>query len=258
VEAFKEILTLYPNSSYAVDAQFALSKCYIAQGNYQSAGEELQRFIQYFPGSVQSAEAYFLLGVVYYQLESYLSAIDYFNKVITDYTDSDFYGPALKNSAWCYDRLQDNPKALQAFSTYLKQYPKAEDNQQIELQMARLQSETGSTKEAITRFEGLQKSSNLEVALEACYRLGMLQVEQKQMEKAERAFRLAANLNGADNYYRLSALAQLAAIYENRGEAQKAINTYEILASSTSEERWTTAAHERINMLQLQQNQTTE
>ena len=252
VEAFKEILTLYPNSSYAVDAQFALSKCYLAQENYQSAGEELQRFIQYFPGSVQAAEAYFLLGVVYYQLESYLSAIDYFNKVITEYTDSDFYGPALKNSAWCYDRLQDGPKALQAFSTYLKQYPKAEDNQQIELQVARLLAETGSTKEAVTRFEGLQKSGNPEIALEACYRLGMLQTELNQTEKAERAFRMAADLNSSDNYYRLSSLAQLAAIYENRGEAQKAINTYQMLASSTSEERWTTAARERISMLQLQ------
>ena len=252
VEAFKEILTLYPNSSYAVDAQFTLCKCYLAQENYQSAGEELQRFIQYFPGSVQTSEAYFLLGVVYYQLESYLSAIDYFNKVIKEYTDSDFYGPALKNSAWCYDRLQDGPKALQAFSTYQKQYPKAEDNQQTELQIARLQAETGSTKEAITRFEGLQKSSNSEIALEASYRLGMLQIEQNQTEKAERAFRIAADLNGSDNYYRLSSLAQLAAIYENRGEAQKAIHTYEMLASSTSEERWTTAARERISMLQLQ------
>jgi tetratricopeptide (TPR) repeat protein len=137
---------------------------------------------------------------------------------------------------------------------YLKQYPKAEDNQQIELQVARLLAEIGSTKEAITRFEGLQKSGNPEIALEASYRLGMLQTELNVLEKAERAFRMAADLNSSDNYYRLSSLAQLAAIYENRGEAQKAINTYEMLASSTSEERWTTAARQRISMLQLQQN----
>lgn len=254
VEAFKEILTLYPNSSYAVDAQFALSKCYIAQGDYQSAAQELLRFVQYFPGSVQSAEAYFLLGVVYYQLESYLSAIDYFTKVTTDYSESEFYGPALKNSAWCYDRLQDYPKALQTFTTYLKQYPKAEDYQQIDLQVARLLYETGNVKEAITRFENLQKAKDMEVALEACYRLGLLHLDQNQTERAERSFRLAADFNAADNYFRLSSLAQLAAIYENRGDAQKAISTYEMLANSTDEEQWTTAALERINMLRLQNN----
>ncbi len=235
-----------------MDAQFALSKCYIAQGDYPSAGQELLRFVQYFPGSVQSAEAYFLLGVVYYQQESYLSAIDYFSKVNQDYSQSDYYAPALKNSGWCYDRLREYQKALQAFTTYLKQYPKAEDYQQIELQVARLLYETGNVKEAITRLENLQKAKDMAVALEACYRLGLLQLDQNQIERAERAFRLAADLNAGDNYYRLSSLAQLAAIYENRGEAQKAISTYEMLANSTAEEQWTTAARERINMLRIQ------
>lgn len=252
IEAFKEILTLYPNSSYAVDAQFALSKCYIAQNDYKSATEELIRFVQYFPGSPQSPEAYFLLGVGYFQTESYLSAIDYFSKVINQFPESEYYGPALKNLAWCYDRLKDNEKALAAFKNYAEKYPSAEDLGTIKIQIARLLFDSGKTQESINMFESLRKSNNTEICMETCYRLGMIYISQDQTTKAEKVFQMAVSSNSGDNYYRLSALAQLAAIYEGRGDAQKAITTYELLASSTSEERWTAAAKERINMLQLQ------
>ncbi len=258
IEAFKEILTLYPNSSYAVDAQFSLCKCYTAQGDYQSANQELLRFVQYFPTSVQLPEAYFLLGVGYYQMESYLSAIDYFTKVIQEYSDSDYFGSALKNSAWCYDRLKEKDSALQSFQTYLAQYPAAEDALQIQLQVARLLNETGKTIQAITHFQELQKISDPLVSIEASYRLGMMYISQEQSKKAQKAFQAAVSMNGGDNYYRLSAMAQLAAIYENQGDTNKAISTYESLVNSTTQDSWITAARERINVLQLQVNSTSE
>ena len=255
IEAFKEILTLYPNSSYAVDAQFALSKCYIAEENYKSASEELLRFVQYFPNSPQLPEAYFLIGVGYYQLESYLSAIDYFSQVIEKYSTSDYYAPALKNSAWCYDRLKESEKAIQAFTTYLKAYPEGEDQNQIKLQVARLLLENDKTPEAITKFKELQKVADIEVSMEASYRLGMHYISNQQIKEAENTFKFAIPAAGGENYYRLSSLAQMAAIYENQGNSQKAISTYEILANSTNEEKWTAAARERIELLRLQNNQ---
>ena len=255
IEAFKEILTLYPNSTYAVDAQFALSKCYIAEENYKAASAELQRFVQYFPQSPQLPEAFFLLGVGYYQLESYLSAIDYFKEVIQNYPESEYHAPSLKNSAWCYDRLKESDKALQSFTTYLQKYPKAEDQNQIKLQVARLLLEDERPQEAIIKFNELQKVSDIEVSMEACYRLGMHYLSEDQQSKAENAFQKATRVEGGDNYYRLSSLAQLAAIYENQGNSQKAISTYEMLAASTNEERWTAAAKERIDLLLLQSSQ---
>ncbi|UCF64662.1 MAG: tetratricopeptide repeat protein [bacterium] len=255
IEAFKEILTLYPNSSYAVDAQFALSKCYIAEENYKSASEELLRFVQYFPQSPQLPEAHFLLGVGYYQLESYLSAIDNFNEVIQKYPDSEFHAPALKNSAWCYDRLQESDKALQAFNTYIKLYPETEDLNQIKLQVARLLLDNEQSQQAIEKFRELQKITDIEISMEACYRLGMFYLSKERVKDAESTFQLATRTDGGDNYYRLSSLAQLAALYENSGNSQKAISTYEMLAASTTEERWTAAAQERIELLRLQSNQ---
>jgi len=239
-----------------VDAQFALSKCYLALENYQSALDEFLRFVQYFPESSQVPEAYFRLGVGYYQMESYLSAIDYFDKVIQDYSNSEYYGPALKNSAWCYDQLQEKQKAIQSFSAYLAAYPSAEDAQTIQLQIGRLLLETGNTQDAITKLSALERVDDLAISLEASYRLGMHYLSNDKVTKAEQSFKTATNSGGKDNYYRLSALAQLAALYENQNEQQKAISTYELLANSTNEERWTAAAKERIDMLRFQVQNT--
>jgi tetratricopeptide (TPR) repeat protein len=255
IEAFKEILALYPNSTYAVDAQYALSKCYLSLDDYQSALAEYLRFVQYFPESPQVPEVYFLLGVGYYQVESYLSAIDYFNKVIQDYSNSEYYGPSLKNSAWCYDNLLEKEKAIQAFSSYLEEYPSAEDAQMIRLQIGRLLLENGNTQDALAKLEALQNSKDLAVSLEASYRLGMNFLSTGEITKAEQKFKIALNQEGGDNYYRLSSLAQLAAIYENQGENQKAITTYEVLTNSTNEERWTGAARERIEILKVATSQ---
>jgi TolA-binding protein len=256
IEAFKEILTQYPSSSYAVDAQFSLSKCYLAQEDYQAASQELMRFIQYFPNGAQIAEAHFLLGVSYYQTESYLSAIDYFSKIIQDYSDSEYYGPALKNSGWCYDRLKETDRAIHNFQQYVLLYPDAEDTAQLKLQIARLLNDTGKTDEAVIKFQEMQNVADPLVVIEASYRLGMIYLSQEQQTKAEKAFQTASNITEGDDYYRLSALAQLAALYENKGEVNKAIITYERLANSTSEERWTVAARERITLLQNQASST--
>ena len=238
-----------------MDAQFALSKCYIAEENYKSASEELLRFVQYFPNSPQLSEAYFLLGVSYYQLESYLSAIDYFSQVIEKYSTSDYYAPALKNSAWCFDRLKESDKAVLAFTTYLNTYPEADDLNQIKLQVARLLLENSKTQEAIAKFKELQKVADIDISMEASYRLGMHYISSQKIKEAENTFKVALPASGGENYYRLSSLAQLAAIYENQGKNAQAISTYELLANSTSEERWTAAAQERIQLLRMQSNQ---
>ena len=255
IEAFKEILALYPNSTYAVDAQYALSKCYLSLDNYQSALAEFLRFVQYFPESPQVPEVYFLLGVGYYQVESYLSAIDYFHKVIQDYSNSEYHGVSLKNLAWCYDNLLEKEKAIQAFSSYLEAYPSAEDAQMVQLQIGRLLLDTGNTKDALAQLEALQNSQDLSVSLEASYRLGMNFLSTGEINKAKQKFKIALDPNGGDNYYRLNSLAQLAAIYENQGENQKAITTYEVLTNSTNEERWTGAARERIEILKVATSQ---
>ncbi len=251
VREFKEILTLYPNSSYAPDAQFSLAKSFLAQNKYQDAAREFNQFIRYFPESGQLAEARFLLGICYFSTESYLSAIDCFNNVIENNTDSEFYASSVQNAGWCYDKLKDKEKALDYFKKYLAENLQGQDRQKVTLQVAKIYADQNQPADARGLFSELAKSSDPAVASEAAYHLGMLYLNENQTKEAKAVFTKASNIGEPSDYYRLSSIAQLAAIYENSGEAQKALNTYELLANSATEEQWINAARERIQALSV-------
>jgi TolA-binding protein len=249
IEAFKQILTLYPGTSYAMDAQFALAQALFAKEDYNLAAGEFFRYIQYFPDSPQIAEALFKLAVSYYNQESYLSASDYFAQIVTRYKESEYYVPALQNCGWSFERLGETKRALLFFQQYIDEVADAEDAPKIELQIARLQADTGNMMEAEPKYNALLASSKPEIVAEAAYRLGMLQMNKDDWDAARRAFVAAVKSDSKENYYRLNAISQLAAIYENEQDWQSALDTYKVLAESAAEETWINAARERIEVL---------
>jgi TolA-binding protein len=249
VAAFKEILTLHPNSSYAMDAQFNLAKALLAQEDYEFAKGELERFMQYFPNSPQTPEALYLLGVCHFNLNSYLMATEYFDRISAQYQDTEFLAHALQNLGWCHERLGEKEKAITRFGEYLATKPDAPDSANIQLQIAKLLTESGQTDEANVALLKLQNVKSPDIAAEAHFMLGMAELSAENLKDAVIAFELAVQKGSRDNYHRLRALAQLGAIHENRGEWQKALSTYRLLVDSTSEDRWVRAAMERITSL---------
>lgn len=258
VEAFKEILTMYPGSSYAMDAQFALAQALYAGQDYRAATAEFQRYVQYFPESAQRAEALFNLGVSYFSVESYLSASDYFGQVITEHPESEFHGPSLQNIAWCFDRLGEKAQAESFFQRYLAKYPQADDEASVKLQVARLQMESGRTAEVIVLLQELRRNEDPGIAVEAWFRLGMAFQESQEPAHAKEAFEQAGKSDMKDNYYRLNAISQLAALYERESQWQRAIASYRDLAENATEESWASAARARIDELTASLAQNTE
>ncbi len=249
IEAFKEILTQFPGTSYAMDAQFALAGAYQAQGKNEMANAEYQRFIQYFPDSPNIAEATFNLAIGYFNLESYLSASDFFNQIAEKHQHSSFYLPALQNLGWCYKKLGENEKALQYFQLFVDKNAAGPEQDQMRLQIATMKAELGLEAEAMPVFLALSKNSDGEIAAEAAYQRAMLLLKNENIELARRAFNLAIKKGAADNFYRLSALAQLGAIYEGRKNWKKAVAAYKLLADSASDPTWVAAAQERMQAI---------
>ncbi|MBN2009896.1 tetratricopeptide repeat protein [candidate division KSB1 bacterium] len=249
VVAFKEIVTLYPNTSYAMDAQFSLAKAQMAQEQYDAANQELRRFIQYFPNSTLVPEAYYLLGIGYFNQESYLSALDQFTTLERQYPKSEFLASAMQNIGMCYDRLNQKSKAIEYLQGFLQQYPDVANRNQVQLQLATLMSEIDQVQSAITMCQELMTCKETAIAVEAAFRLGNMNMSLNKYQEAIRAFQWAIKNGSADDYYRLSAIAQLASIYENAGDHEKAIKSYEMLANSTADECWISAARERLQVL---------
>lgn len=249
VAAFKEILTRHPGTSYASDAQFALAQTMFAQQDYTAATAEFARFLEYFPDNPQSVEARFNLGVCYFNQQSYLSASDHFLLITQNHPDCEFYAHALQNAGWCYERLGEQENAVRYLSQYLRENPQADDRQKIKLHLGSLAAETGKWQEAITFFKELRASQDTGIATEAAYRLATVYMERQNWQAARQALKDAITKGDSNDFYRLNAMSQLAAMYENEQDWRKAVALYKLLADDAPEERWRTAAQERIQAL---------
>jgi tetratricopeptide (TPR) repeat protein len=249
IQSFKEILTTYPGTSYAKDAQFALAQAYLQSEDYTQANAELSRFIQYFPKSQKVPEALFQLGIGYFNEQSYLTAVDYFNRIIDEFPNGEFHEPALQNVGWCYYQLGEKDQALQSFNQYLSAFPTSDGHSKVRLQVVKMQVEGGDLQHTIDALKGLQSSHDGEVAGEASHDLGMIYLESQRWQAAKKAFRLAIKNGMQDAHYRLSAISQLAAIYENEEDWQRAVATYQMLTEGSSDAALQKAAEERIQAL---------
>lgn len=249
ITAFKEILTLYPGTSYAKDAQLALARAYASKEDFPAANEEFLRYLKYFPDSQEIPAVLFELGAGYFNLESYLSASDYFNRIVQDFAGTSFYRPALQNLGWCFDRLGEKERALSYLDAYLGENSGAVDAKRVKLQVARIKAELGLRDPALYILRDLQSADDSEIATEASYRLGSIYREMQRWQPARQAFNDAIRKGAQDDYYRLSAISELAAIYETEQDWPRAVAAYQLLAESAPEEMWVSAAQERINAL---------
>jgi len=95
---FNEAELLYPQSEWAPKAILMASYGYYTQGYYQSAGDELNRFIKKYPQDPNLDYAYYLLAMCHYEsivdekkdLKPLLQAKKSFNLVIKKFPLTDF------------------------------------------------------------------------------------------------------------------------------------------------------------------------
>ena len=56
--------------------------------------------------------------------------------------------------------------------------------------------DSDQTQKAIEEFKALQKAADIEISMEACYRLGMYYLSKEQAKEAENAFKAASRAAG--------------------------------------------------------------
>jgi len=145
--------------------------------------------------------------------------------------------------------LNEKESALEYFDTYLSAYPGEKKINNIKMQKANLLVDVNRSQEAVHIFSKLQMDPDSSITTEASFRLGEIYILDIKIQEAIKAFQVAIKSGKQNNYYRLSSIAQMAAIYENNGQQQKALEAYELLANSTTDAQWIEAAKERINAL---------
>ncbi len=81
--AFRELLRLYPTSSYAADAAYHIGDAFYAEQRTDSAQVAFSRVTRDFPAEMRAASAFYKLGIMAQDRGSLADARRYFERVVT-------------------------------------------------------------------------------------------------------------------------------------------------------------------------------
>lgn len=88
---FDQLLQQFPNSKYAPDSMFWLGEINASfePTNLEKARQQFVQLVRLYPNHDQVPNALFKLGTVYHQLGDTSRAIEYLERVVSDYPDHD-------------------------------------------------------------------------------------------------------------------------------------------------------------------------
>lgn len=122
LQEFKKVVTTYPNSEYAKQAEEKIKDCeqrlaehefligqfYYKTKAYKAAIGRLQDILTKYPEYKKMDAVYFYLGDSYFQGKKYDECYPYFTKLVTDYPQSKFVKEAQKRLKFLEERNKTN------------------------------------------------------------------------------------------------------------------------------------------------------
>jgi len=168
---FQEVLD---DKEFGEDAAFMLAEVAYAQKDYQTAEEYYLKFIEKYPNSKRSFEAYLKLGDIYFNTDRFAEAETTLEK-ITDKAPANVYFEAQLLLGRTKIELSKFEEALKILQTLLERTTERADRAEIELVIGELYFRWGKLDEAENIWKGItEKYPKSEASSIAYLRLGEL------------------------------------------------------------------------------------
>lgn len=120
---YQELINNYPDSPYVDDAQLGIGNCYYVTYDFSHAIEAYQKVINDYPQISLAPLAQFYIGHSYRKLYNYEQAVLEYTKVIDNYPESDYIAPAQYYLAYSYYEAKDYYQAILEFQMTIDYYP---------------------------------------------------------------------------------------------------------------------------------------
>ena len=269
---------------------FQAAQTLFARGEYQAAVEAINAYFDKFPKPIQEKHARYIRGVSLYKTGHPNEALHDLNIILNDwtspYTESSLltaaelylglkqyneaivhlkkleltseykanYGYAVNNLMVCYDEIGDMEQVLK-YAKLIQEYDRSseEDIAKAHLYTARAMLRNGEVDPAMKELNLAALKSQTVVGAEARYRVGQLQYEAKEYDKAiESAFDVINNMASYD-YWVAKSFILLADAYAGQGDDFQATSTLEsIIENYEGEDDIIPSAKERLDKLNKQ------
>jgi len=266
---------------------FQAAQTLFARGEYQAAVEAINAYFDKFPKPIQEKHARYIRGVSLYKTGYPKEALHDLNIILNDWTSpytenslltaaelylglkqyneaivhlkkleltSEYkanYGYAVNNLMVCYYEIGDMEQ-VQKYAKLIKEYDRSseEDIAKAHLYTARALLRNGDVQPAMKELNLAALKSQTVVAAEARYRVGQLQYEAKEYDKAiESAFEVINNMASHD-YWVAKSFILLADAYAGKGDDFQAKSTLEsVIENYEGDDDIIPSAKERLQKL---------
>ncbi|MBD1422662.1 tetratricopeptide repeat protein [Sphingobacterium chuzhouense] len=193
------------------------------------------------------------VAALYLELEEYNEAIVHLKKLELNSEYKENYNYAVTNLMICYFELGDLEQVAK-YAKLIKSYDRSseEDIAKAHLYGARAMLQEGNVTSALKELNLAALKSQTAVGAEARYRVGQLQYESKQYDKAqETAFDVINNM-GAHDYWVAKSFLLLADTYSVKGNKLQAKSTLEsVIENYEGDDDVIPSAKERLKKLKI-------
>jgi TolA-binding protein len=250
-DGFRKVVSQFPGFSAADQAQFLLADCYTQNQQGPEARQAYEQFLSFFPASELRPTVQFRVGLLQFEDKDYSRAAVSFTLALDDTASREVTAAALYNLALCHRLLSQGDDARAELERYRASFPGDARAAEVAYQLGDLADASGKPEEAAREFEaGLAANPPARLAPELAYRLGHAREQLADAGGALRAYVQASLLGALGDPFRLSAVARCAALYEQKRQYGRAIDSYRDLIRNAKDRELVAAATERASQLE--------
>jgi outer membrane protein assembly factor BamD (BamD/ComL family) len=157
VRKCQKLLDEYPESKWADDALFLMSRAFFNKKEYGRCLRRLNELRERFPEHPFQEEGLFMRGVCYLERDDESRAITELERLEEEFPKSDFLAEGIYRIAEAEFRLNNWEAAIEAYGRLLSRFKKSEWNDLSRMQRAKSWQKLGQTKEVLLETEALDE-----------------------------------------------------------------------------------------------------
>lgn len=236
VEAINAYFDKFPKPRQEKHARYIRGVSLYHTGHPEEALHDLNIILNDWT-SPYTEQTLLTVAALYLNLKEYNEAIVHLKKLELNSNYKDNYGYAVTNLMICYFEIGDF-KQMENYIELIKNYDGASDQEiaTTHLYSAKAAQQEGNMESAMKELNLAALKSQTAVSAEARYRVGMLQYENKEYDKAQKsAFDVIENM-GSHDYWVAKSFILLADTYARKGDARQAKSTLESVIENYAED----------------------
>lgn len=236
INAFRRLLSDWPGSDWAEEAQYLIGYIYFQNQDYDQAIAEYQKLVDAKPRDPLAAKAQYGIGDALFNAGRTDEAVAAYQVVLDRYAGSAFVPDAAAGIQYALASTGQAARAQRMIEEYAAQHPGSPILDELRFRQAEVQYQGGDVQGALTAFQQFVRSSNDERLLaDAYFYLGTIHQDQGAMREAETAFRQI--VDGFPESPRFPQAARaLGLLFLDQGRAQQALAVFRRLETVREDE----------------------